>query len=573
LKRHLVGLSLAATVLAGCAGPTSAPATQSPGPSAPKTITAATLISVASFGPWDLGQSASGGLVSMSEIHANGLVSNDVQGNAEARLAERLPSLEDGSITLLQDGRMRTTWKLRSDVRWHDGVPFEAEDLVFSWRVFTDPTLPVRPVNQIALIESVEATDPHTLVMTWRSPYFRALAIGLRELYPFPSHVLAESFAADQQAFQSHPYWTADYVHLGPFRLVDFGLGENLVFQRFDGYFRGKPRVDRIILRAVGDPNALFAGLRAGAIDIAAERTLPTDLFAQLRDEWASGGGGTVVVKPDNWRYLLVQFNREWARPPELSQDLRTRRGLLYGLDRDALSQLVLPGFSDTESDTFLWKSDPRSATVGLPFAGYRYDLRRAAQELAAVGWRVSDGALLTSVGERVKLELRGSAVDAKEMAFIANGWRQLGIEVAEVTIPSALSNDREYSATFPGLRTFSRGSGDEIFPTFDSRQHATPRNRFIGTNVSAYANPSLDGLIDRLASTLDDHEQGRVLQQMGILMADDLPALPTYFRVSPAAVVHGVTALDDFAGSIGPGYASRNAHLWDRIQAIHNDI
>lgn len=554
-------------LLAGCAsGPSSASEQpQSSVTAAPKTITVATLITVASFGPWDLGQSASGGLVSMSEIHANGLVSNDAQGNQEARLAERLPSLEDRSIALLPDGRMRTTWQLRSDVLWHDGVPFEAEDLVFSWRIFTDPTLPVRPVNQIALIESVEAPGPHTLVMTWSRPYFHATEVGLRELYPYPSHLLAETFVADKQAFQSHPYWTTDYVHLGPFRLVDFGLGESLVFERFDGYFRGKPRVDRIMLRAIGDPNVLFAGLRAGAVDIAAERTLPTDLFAQLRDEWASTAGGTVVVKPDNWRYLLVQFNREWARPPELSQGPRTRRGLLYGLDRDGLGQLVLPGFSDTESDTFLWKSDSRSATVGQPFAGYRYDLRRAAQELAAAGWRSSEGGLVNSAGERVKLEIRGSPVDAKEIAFIADGWRQLGIEVAEATIPSALANDREHSATFPGLRTFSRASGDEIFPTFDSHQRATAQNRFIGTNISGYANPALDALIDRLASTLDHHEQGRVLQEMGTLMADDLPALPTYFRVSPAAVVRGVAALDDYPGSIGPGYASRSAYLWTR--------
>ncbi|MBM2812337.1 MAG: hypothetical protein HW416_3096 [Chloroflexi bacterium] len=567
-RRQLLSL-LATVLIAGC---TPGPQATEPGPgstsasapSTPKSITVATLISVASFGPWDLGQSASGGLVSMVEIHANGLVSNDAQGNRVPRLAARLPSVDDGTVVLLPDGRMRTTWPLRSDVRWHDGAPFVADDLVFSWRVFTDPTLPVRPLNQIALIESVEAPDTHTLVMTWRSPYYRALELGLRELYPYPSHLLAETFAADKQAFETHPYWTSGYVHLGPFRLVDFGLGENVVFERFDGYFLGRPRADRVVLRAISDTNTLFANLRAGSVDVAAERTLPSDLAAQLREEWASSGGGVVVVKPDNWRYVLVQFNPEWGRPVELGRDPRARRGLLYGMDRDGIRELVLPGFSDTESDSFLWKSDPRSATVGQPFARYTHDPTRAAQELAAVGWRLSDGGLINAAGERVRIEIRGGQVDSKEIAFIANGWRQLGVEVSE-SISSAALNDRESSATFPGVRTFSRGSGDEIFPTFDSRQQATAQNRFIGTNVSSYGNTSLDALIDRLYATLDRQDQGRVLQQMGEVLADDLPALPTYFRVSPAAVGRGVRALEDYTGSIGPGYASRNAHLWDR--------
>lgn len=94
------------------------------------------------------------------------------------------------------------------------------------------------------------------------------------------------------------------------------------------------------------------------------------------------------------------------------------RRGLLQAIDREAIREHVLPGFEDTSADTFMGKGDPRASSVGSPFARYRYDPTRAAQELTDAGWkRAADGRLANRAGEQVQIGIRGEQAETKEVA------------------------------------------------------------------------------------------------------------------------------------------------------------
>jgi peptide/nickel transport system substrate-binding protein len=536
-------------------------------PDATKTITIAQLNAVKTYGPWDF-SGTSGGGPSLAEIHTVGLVSEDREGSFEPRLAATLPSLENGTIRILADGRMQVTWKLRSGVTWQDGAPFTADDLVFSWEIMRHPDLISSISTFYREIDNVEAVDPLTMAMTWRTTFYRAVDLGHRNLWPFPQHLLGEAFQGDKQTFLTLPYFTSDYVHLGPFRLVDFGQGERQVFERFDGYFLGRPKVARVILQTIADPNALLVNLKAGAVDIAAEKLFPSDISVALRDEWRQTGDGVLLERQDNWPYVRFQFDPQWARPVEMSRDVRIRRGLLYGIDRDALRDIVLPGFADTSGDTFMLARDARGTVVGQPYAKYRYDPARAAQEFADAGWRRGpDGRLLNRDGEPVRIEVRGENQNyAKEVPLLADWWRQLGIDANEVIPTIVLARDREYRAKFPSLETTSRGRSDEVFISFDGRLQATAENRWQGANHAHYANPALDALMDRLAGTLDEGQQALVLRDMADIMAEDLPVIPLYFRPAFTAVRRGIHALkDDYPGTRNVGAVARHAHLWDR--------
>jgi ABC-type transport system substrate-binding protein len=101
----------------------------------------------------------SGGWQSYLEVYASGLVTSDEKTrNPIPRVATELPALDKGTIEVLPDGRMRTTYKLRSDVTWHDGTPLTAHDLVFSQRVLSDRRLPsLDATGGVHLMESSEA--------------------------------------------------------------------------------------------------------------------------------------------------------------------------------------------------------------------------------------------------------------------------------------------------------------------------------------------------------------------------------------------------------------------------------
>lgn len=142
-----------------------------------RTITIAQLNPTKTYGPWDF-SSTSGGGPSLAEVHTVGLVSEDLSGNLDPRVAARIPSLADGTMTLLPDGRMRTTWRLRPGVSWHDGTLFTAEDVVFSVEVARQPELLSTISTLMRLVESVEVIDPLTVSITWRTTTYRAVDLA-----------------------------------------------------------------------------------------------------------------------------------------------------------------------------------------------------------------------------------------------------------------------------------------------------------------------------------------------------------------------------------------------------------
>ncbi|MPZ13674.1 MAG: hypothetical protein GEU73_04505 [Chloroflexi bacterium] len=518
------------------------------------------------YGPWEFSSTASG-VAALAEIHTTGLVTYDANGNREGRVAARIPSFDDGTVSILPDGRMRTVWSLRPNVRWHDGTPFTAEDVVFSWRVAIQPEILSSISPNIWQADIVEALDPHTVAITYKTPYFRALDLDHRNLWLFPEHILAEPFEGDKEAFLAIPYFTTEYVNLGPFRLVEFGLGEQQVFEAFDDYFLGRPKLHRLIIRTITDANTMLANLKAGEVHMISEKTISPEQAVTLRDEWAHTGEGQLVARQDNWAYIYVQFDPQFARPLELSRDPRLRAGLLQAIDRDAIREFTHPGFADTSGDTFVPTSDRRAPIVGEPFARYHYDPARAAQLFAEGGWsRAADGRLIGQDGLQVQIETRASNQTwAKEVALIADFWRQVGIDAKELVPSPALSRDSEWTATVPGVAIRARAAADQMLVSFDSRLQATEQNRWQGANYAHYASPRLDALIDRLKSTVDVRENGMVLRDAGELLAADLPALPIYFRTAFAAVRQGVKALtDDYTGIVGHGDMARNAHLWE---------
>lgn len=249
---------MAMVAVLGCVGPGSTgPGTEAGAGRAgadsdrPKTITIGHDTAREGFAPWFI--MGSGGIFQWDELHSNFLVSTDAHGALEARLAASLPSLDDGTITLLPDGRMRAVWKVRPNLKWQDGAPLTAADLLFSWHVSSHPEIPIQRSPVFNAIDVVEAPDQLTAVFTYKTTFYRALDLGFRDFYVLPRHQLAAAFEGPPEAFKQLPYWTAEYVHTGPYRVTQFDLGEQVVLSRFDEYFRGRPKIDTIIIRFIAE--------------------------------------------------------------------------------------------------------------------------------------------------------------------------------------------------------------------------------------------------------------------------------------------------------------------------------
>jgi peptide/nickel transport system substrate-binding protein len=510
----------------------------------------------------------SGGWQSLNELYAQGLITSDRTSRQPVpRLAARVPSLDDGSIEVLADGRMKVIYPLRRDVTWHDGAPFTAQDLVFAYELNSDPDLPRLNVDAISQIDSVEAPDDSTFVIYFKGPYYLADSIGLRAFWPQPRHLLETSYRTlDPQAFTNLPYWSTDYVHLGPFRLVEFHPGEALTFEAYDGYFLGRPKTDRVIVQVFNDMNVLYASTLSGTVDMLMDNSLEADTAFQLKEQWDRTGAGTVYVGTGTTRFISPQFSPTLQAQPAVL-DPRVRQALLYALDRRALSEAVQRGHGELAADALLPPSDRLYEAVKDGFARYTYDPGRAQALLAEAGWMPDSGGTLVSSGQRFTTELWTTQGSANEIAVIADYWKRIGVLAEQYEVPGALVRNREFRQSYPGFETSARGSGDSILSRFEGHQAAVAPN-FSGSNRGHYQNSRLDPLVDRYRQSVDVRERASVIKAISDLVAEDLPVMLLYYNPTTPAARAGIRALDDFQGGAEAsrlfGTFSRNAHEWE---------
>ncbi len=511
----------------------------------------------------------SGGWQSVNELHSQGLVTSDRDVQRPVpRLATQVPTFDNGGIELLPDGRMKTTYPLRRDVTWQDGRPFTAGDMLFAYELNSDRTMPFLNRDAIQEMQSVEAPDDYTLVIYWRAPYYQADAVGLRALWPHPRHILEEPYRTrDRQAFINLPYWTSEYVHLGPFRLTAFTPGDSLTFQAYDGYFLGRPRVDRVIVRIYNDENALYAATIAGDIDMLMDNSLSPERGLALKEEWDRTGQGTVYLGSGTTRFLAAQFDPQVQSQPAVL-DPRVRQALTFAIDRRAVSEVVQRGHGELVANSLLPPGDRMYEAVRDGFAVYVHDPGRARAMLGQLGWTPGpDGVLVGSDGRRFTTSLWTTEGSDPEIAVIADYWRQIGVQAEQYVVGGAIVRDREARTKYPGFETSARGSGDSILSRFDSRVAAVPANQYSGANRGGYRNPMMDQLIDRYRQAIDERALAQAARAISDLVVEDLPVAPLYFNPTTPAVRKGVRAFDDFAGGVEAsrpyGTFTRNAHEW----------
>src|SRR5262249_18447259 len=141
-------------------------------------------------------------------------------------------------------------------------------------------------------------------------------------------------------------------------------------------------------------------------------------------------------------------------------------------------------------------------------------------------------------------------------------------VDAVQTITPVALSTDREFGQSYPGVEIGARGYGDSLLTRAECGTAAVPP-RYSGSNRGHYCNPHMDELIGAYRSSMTRAEQGQWIGEIARFHAEELPALQLYFNLSTPAVVKGLNALkDDFPGGTQPtGYYGsyfRNAHEWE---------
>jgi len=473
-----------------------------------------------------------------------GLVIRDRAEVPHSYQAEALPQLNTDSWRVTPDGRMETTYRLKPNLTWHDRTPLTAHDYAFAFKVYSVPEVSysaiASPMNKI---EEVVATDDRTVLIRWKQPFAEAGELVAADLQALPRHILEQPFGQlSSEQFVAHPYWTLEYVGSGPFRVTRWERNVYLEAEAFDGHVLGRPKIDRLRVVPIPDPNVVLANMLAGETHIAVANAMPFQQGWLLKREWDQRGDGVVPVNPGGARRTENQVHPDRATP-RFMMDVRVRRALAHSMNRQAVNDAIFEG-TGIDAHTLVSPNVAYFADVERALAKYNYDLRRTEQLMNEAGLaKGADGFYTSPTGDRLDWEilcLSGPQNEAIQ-SVLADSWRRAGFNMTESIFPVAQVSDREARARFSTIFTTDGGSLDGM----NTAGIPTAQNRWSGSNRGSWSNAEYDRLVASWEASLDRNQRNQNMVQMAKLYSEELGSTPLFYHltVTPhAAGLRGVT-------------------------------
>jgi peptide/nickel transport system substrate-binding protein len=480
LPRPLAALA-AALVLAGLAGP-------APAGAQGKELVIGTQADAATLDPHYMADVPSGTIgLHVYEM----LVATD-------RAGQRVPGLAE-SWTWSRDG-LALTLRLRANVAFHDGTPFNAAAVKANFDRILDPEAKTMARSLFATVAAVETPDPRTVVLRLKEPTGALIANLASNRASMVSPDAIRKFGKEL---------ARNMVGTGPFVLDEWRPKERVAIKANDRYWGGRPRLDRIVFRPIPNTAARLAALEAGDVAIAAP-VLPQDVERLQRNaalEVAAVTGG------DNLQMPLVTLQGPLA-------DRRVRQALNYAVDKDAIARVIYRGFAKPLTDAPL-----APATFGYQPVGtfYKFDRERAR-------------ALLREAGHEKGFKLQAIAPDGRYVndrqtaESVASFLKAVGVEVELQTlewgtyVQKLLAARADKPPDFNmAMITFATASMDADQGMVIYRGDNWPPNGF---NFSFYKSPEVDRLLVRGRAAFEPADRLAAYRDAQRLVMEDAPAI-----------------------------------------------
>lgn len=418
------------------------------------------------------------------------------------------------SWTVSEDGTV-FTFTFRPNVTWHDGQPFSANDVKFTWELISHP-LNVTAVqlydffsNLVGAeefhtgaapeITGVKVIDELTLEATLKGPWAPFLTIGTAQ-YILPRHILGDVPVDKivEHEFARHPIGT------GPFVFESWEADNFIVSNAFESYWRGRPALDQFIQRAVTpDNNTVVPALESNEYNSAA-------LSLQVIDTLPESPSITVRQRPGAANQY-IEFNL--ARP--LFQDVRVRKALSFALNRQAIVDAIWQGRASIYNSVFPfdWWATKQDTTI------FDNDPEQAKALLDEAGWLVGDDGIREKEG--VKFSFLFQANIETWPLVVQQQWKDIGIETEFEYITF-----QTFSEQFYLVGDFDVYGMNVPYTLYADPHYALPGYFLSTNNRNQYVNPRSDELIIAAASTYDIEERKAHYYEWQEVIAQDIPHL-----------------------------------------------
>ncbi len=421
-----------------------------------------------------------------------------------------LPDLAE-SWDISKDG-LTYTFHLRDGAFWHDGEPFDADDVLFTVAALQDADFRGEP-SLADLFRSISATKVDALTVEVRlaqpfAPFPAYASVGI-----LPEHLLRGLDAGQlyNGSFNQRPVGT------GPFRLIELS-NEGAVLESYPAYYLCEPYLRRLELRFYRDDPTLLRALREGEVQGAFFRSplsIEDRLYVESEERWQT-------LKLPASAYAILYLNNDLP----LFEDSRVRQALAYATDRDQIIASILNGQGvrvDSPIPAGTWAYYPALDRYG-------YDAAEAAGLLDDAGWLLNANGVREKDGQELRFSLvtndEGLRVAVAEE--LAQSWSEIGIEVTVYTQRATnLLRDTLMPRMFEAaLYGFDSGLDPDPYPAWHSTQAQEE-----GNNLAGFVDERADAVLEAARQTGDIGRRKAFYREFQEIFAREVPSLPLYHR------------------------------------------
>jgi peptide/nickel transport system substrate-binding protein len=437
------------------------------------------------------------------------------------------------------------TWvfRLRDGVRFHNGQPFTAADVVFSYcRILNNESeLAVSFSSTVRRLTRVEAEDALTLVIGTREPE-PLLPADLASLRIIPASLVPArpiAFDAGSNCDGAGKPWPtlaqfndgSAAIGTGPFRLRSFGRSGVTELVRSDTYWGAAPPWQAVRLQPVTAAGPRLAGLLSGDHDVV-EAPSTADI-PRLR-----GNPNIRLAIAPTTRLIFLQLDQRQPAPfvnngegPNPLRDPRVRQALSLAIDRQAIAARIMDGLALPAGQ---YLPDGMFGTIpGLPVMPY--DPARARALLAEAGYPQGFAITLHATNNRY-------VNDARIAQAIGQFFARIGVRTEVDVMPSNVFFTRRARRDFSVPMGGWAAAAEETLLFFRTWLTSTDRERGLGgSNYAAWSDAEFDAAAVTAVTTMDDAERGRLLREASRIAMERMPALPIHFESAVWAFRRGL--------------------------------
>ncbi|RXJ57912.1 peptide-binding protein [Candidatus Marinarcus aquaticus] len=397
--------------------------------------------------------------------------------------------------------------KLKKNVRWHDGEPLRAQDVIFTYESIINPKVFNSIVSNFQKVQSVKALDEHTIEVIYKEPYFKALEIWMVGLLPW--HILKDEKNLMTSSFNKNPIGTGSY------KLDTYESSSDVMLKANDDSFEGRPKIDTIHYSFLPDPTTSFLMLKENLLDL--DGLLPLQYDRQIDEQFKKD---FKIIEQPAFAYDYLGFNLRNKK----FQDIRVRKALSLAINRQELVDILYFGHGQVCTGPFLPGTFAFNDQVKMPTP----DLKKAKALLKEAGYDETNPfefELVTNTGN----EIRIAAAEILQYQLEKIGVK-MKIRVMEW---QAFLNTKVHPRNF---ETVLMGWRLALLPDAYPLWHSNSDKKG-GFNLVGYHNSKVDALIEQGAVTIDREKLSVIYKKIFKHIAEDIPYLFLYIPNSITVV------------------------------------